>query len=334
MKIYRNYPLLKHNTFGIDVQAACFAEYTSIDGLRTLLAADLPRPLLHIGSGSNLLFTGDFSGTILHSRLCFTDITPCADHTVRVRVGAAVLWDDFCADMAARGYYGSENLSLIPGETGAAAVQNIGAYGAEVANIIDAVETVRLTDGCQQVFAGTDCAYGYRSSIFKTDLKGRYAVTAVQMRLSTVPRVHLEYGQLRSYFADHPHPTANEVRHAVIEIRRSKLPDPQDIGSAGSFFKNPIVPQTQFLRLQAQYPTIPHYDNGNTTVKIPAAWLIEQCGWKGQTHGGAAVYDKQPLVIVNQHHATSRDIVELADMIQQSVKERFDVIIEPEVNYI
>lgn len=336
MKLLENYSLLPHNTFGMEVCARYFVEYDTVDELADFLQTDLARShkLLPIGAGSNLLFTGDYDGIVLHSRIRFCDIVDETPDDVVVRVGAGVVWDDFCADMCARNLGGIENLSYIPGEVGACAVQNIGAYGAEAKDVIVSVETIATATSTPRLFAVAECDYGYRHSIFKSALQGQYIVTAVTFRLHKHPALRLDYGNLRETLSHIAHPTVADVRQAVIDIRRQKLPDPAVLGSAGSFFKNPVVPTAKFDALQAQYPTMPHYPAGDTLVKIPAAWLIEQCGWKGKTLGGAAVYDKQPLVLVNQNHATPADVQTLAQQIVDSVMEKFGIQIEPEANYI
>ena len=330
------YSLRNHNTFGIDVRAEQFISYDSVEELVSILQelrAEGKR-ILQIGGGSNLLFTKDFPGVILHSNIQFLEYVSLGSTEILVRVGSGVVWDDFCAEMAQKNYYGSENLSYIPGEVGASAVQNIGAYGVEVGSIIKEVETVEIATGTPCVFQASECEYGYRDSIFKNRLQGQYIVTAVVYRLSTIPQVHLEYGQLKDLRAKEETPTAQTIRDAVIAIRRTKLPEPCELGSAGSFFKNPVVPLEKYRQLCAEYKDVPHYVVSEDSIKIPAAWLIEQCGWKGKTHGGAAVYEKQPLILVNQHHATPQDIVELASLIQQSVQDKFQILIHPEVNYI
>ncbi len=329
-----NYSLLGHNTMGIDVKAQQFITYDTVDELKEVLQEIAGRPILHIGRGSNLLFTRDFEGVVLHSSIKFTQIVMRNQREVVVRVGAGVVWDDFCAQMAQNNFYGSENLSHIPGEVGAAAVQNIGAYGVEVESIIQEVETIEIATGKPRVFHVSECEYGYRESIFKNQLRGQYVVTAVVFKLSVTPVVHLDYGQLQDLKALSHTPSAQDIRDAVIAIRRSKLPEPDQLGSAGSFFKNPVVPIELFNDIAATHHEVPHYAIDEKQVKIPAAWLIEQCGWKGKCHGGAAVYEKQPLIIVNKNHATSSDIMELASLIQQSVYDTFKINIYPEVNYI
>lgn len=334
MKQFDDYPLLAHNTFGMDVRARHFVEYGSVDELRAFLAAHQGERMFHIGAGSNLLFTGDFDGYVLHSGIDFREVQREDDAHVFMRVGAGVVWDDFCAAMCAANLGGAENLSYIPGEVGASAVQNIGAYGAEAADIIVQVETIEATTGKSRTFNVAECGYGYRQSVFKNELQGQYIVTAVQFRLTKNPIPKLDYGNLREMLAHTASPTVNNVRQAIIGIRRQKLPEPSELGSAGSFFKNPVVPKSKADELLARYANMPHYAVGDGETKIPAAWLIEQCGWKGRTLGGAAVYDKQPLVIVNQNHATPDDIQRLAQQITNSVIDKFGIRIEPEVNYI
>jgi len=334
--VLHHHSLRDHNTFGLDVKARQFINYHTVDELVEILSAlrDRNEPILHIGSGSNLLFTRDFDGIVLHSSIRFIDYVSHDSHEVVVRVGAGVVWDDFCSLMAQCGYYGSENLSLIPGVVGAAAVQNIGAYGVEVESIIHEVETIEVATRRPRVFGAAECEYGYRDSIFKNKLQGQYIVTAVSFKLATVPVAHLDYGPLQQLRSREPVPTAQEIRNAVMAIRQSKLPDPALLGSAGSFFKNPVVPIEVYHQLAATYNDVPHYEVSDHEVKIPAAWLIEQCGWKGVSHGGAAVYEKQPLILVNRDHATPADIMELAALIEQSVKEKFGIQLHPEVNYI
>ena len=213
-------------------------------------------------------------------------------------------------------------------------MQNIGAYGVEAKDVIVCVETIETATGQAHTFDAAACDYGYRHSIFKSELQGRHIVTAVTYRLQKKPTLRLDYGNLRDTLSHIAHPTVADVRRAVIDIRRQKLPEPAELGSAGSFFKNPVVPAAQFEALRAQYPSMPHYPAGDAQVKIPAAWLIEQCGWKGKTVGGAAVYDKQPLVLVNKNHATPADVQTLAQQIVDSVITKFNIKIDPEANYI
>ncbi len=334
MKDFENYSLLNHNTFGMDVKAKRYVEYDSEDELVQLLSS-LQGKVLHIGGGSNLLFCGDFDGTILHSAIKGIEVVEDVegDDEVLVRVGAGEVWDDFVAWAVAEGYGGVENLSLIPGEVGASAVQNIGAYGVEAKDVIAMVEAVDMASGEKRLFANAECGYAYRQSIFKQELKGKYAITYVIYRLQKQPKLKLEYGNILAALEDKAQLTVADVRRAIIDIRNAKLPDPKVVGNAGSFFMNPVVSREKFLSIQKDYPTMPFYevDGG---VKIPAGWLIEQCGWKGKSLGRAGVHDKQALVLVNRGGASSEEIVTLCNTICKDVHERFGIDIHPEVNFI
>ena len=309
MKVERNISLLPYNTFGIDAKAKLFIEYYSLDELRQVLKEHKGERMLHIGQGSNLLFTKDFDGVILHSgmaRARFLD-----DETVEAQNGLRL--DDLIAQLTDMGYSGMEKLSLIPGEVGASAVQNVGAYGCEAKDVIERVYTIDVETLEERVFSNAECKFGYRDSAFKHALKGKYIVTSVVYKVKP--------GE------------ATKTREEIIETRNGKLPKVGEIGSAGSFFMNPFVPEEQANALLVQYPDMPHFDTPQG-VKIPAAWLIEQCGWKGKTLGGAQVWPKQPLVIVNANHATAQDIMDLAAQVSESVFEKFNIKISPEVNYI
>lgn len=333
MKIIENCPLYGRNTFGMDVKADCIAEWSSPDELRTLLGT-VERPYLLVGGGSNLLFTGDFKGTILQSRIETIDIVKESQDSVLVRVGAGVVWDDFVAYAVLQGWWGVENLSAIPGHVGASAVQNIGAYGVEAKDVIETVQTICLDNGKTRDFSNADCRYAYRQSIFKNELKGQYAVTYVQFRLSRKPQPKLGYGALEAQVKALGEPTLENIRNAVITIRDGKLPDPKVLGNAGSFFMNPVIPSAQFDALKQQYPDIPSYPAQEGMVKVPAGWLIEQAGWKGRSLGPAAVYDRQALVLVNKGGANGADIIRLADTIIGDVKQKFGITLSTEVNYI
>ena len=302
------------NTFGFDVKAAVYAEYHSVEELEKWIAEGrVTSPFLHIGCGSNLLFVKDYDGMVLHSRIGGVEVTAEDDERVRVRVGAGVIWDDFAAYCVERGWYGAENLSLIPGEVGAGAVQNIGAYGVEVKD---------------------ECEYAYRKSLFKKPEMKSVFVTYVNFVLSKKERYTLDYGTIRQELAKYPSVNLAVLRRVIIAIRESKLPDPKVLGNAGSFFMNPIVPRAQFEALLDRYPAMPHYEVDAERVKIPAGWMIDRCGWKGKALGPAAVHDKQALVLVNLGGATGKDVVALSDAVRASVKEKFGVEIHPEVNFI
>lgn len=329
-----NYPLLSHNTFGIEVTAACFFEYESVDELRRLIASGrLTRPFLHIGGGSNLLFTKDYEGMVLHSRIEGIEVVAETPENVTLRVGAGVVWDDFVAYCVKQGWYGAENLSLIPGEVGAGAVQNIGAYGVEVKDIIVSVETLNI-DGTERVYTADECDYAYRNSIFKrADMKDVF-VTYVNFRLSKKEHYKLDYGTIREELAKYPEISLQTVRRAIIEIRQAKLPDPKVMGNAGSFFMNPVVSRARFEALQEEYPQIPFYELPDGRVKVPAGWMIDRCGWKGKALGPAAVHEKQALVLVNRGGAKGCDIIALSDAVRASVRDKFGIDIHPEVNFI
>lgn len=329
------YSLLSHNTFGIEAQAARFVEYHSEDELKRMAADGLfkERPYFCIGAGSNVLFTRPYyDWTFLHSAIRGVEVTrEDADH-VEVRVGSGEVWDGFVQTCVIRGWYGVENLSLIPGEVGASAVQNIGAYGAEAKDVIVSVETMDV-DGRRRVYDVSECGYGYRTSIFKrADMKNVF-VLYVTFRLDKHPHFKLDYGNLRQELGGEE-VTLVRVRRAVINIRQRKLPDPAVQGNAGSFFVNPVIPRTLYEELQASYPQIPHYDVDDVRVKVPAGWLIEQAGWKGRRMGPVAVHDKQALVLVNLGGATGADVVRLADAVRQDVAGKFGIEIRPEVNFL
>ena len=312
---------MPYNTFGIEAKAKIFAEYSSVEELKELLTKYRGERILHIGQGSNLLFTADFNGVILHSAMARAQFLD--DETVEAQNGLRL--DDLIAQLTDMQYCGMEKLSLIPGEVGASAVQNVGAYGVEAKDVIVRVHTLDSETLEEKVFSNAECKFGYRDSAFKHELKGKYIVTSVVY--------HVTKGD------------AMKTREEIIQTRLAKLPEVGKVGSAGSFFMNPFVPEEQAKALLAQYPDMPHFEvkpsnnlkqsqTISNLVKIPAAWLIEQCGWKGKKLGGAQVWPKQALVIVNANHATAQDIIDLAAQISKSVKEKFNISINPEVNYI
>ena len=349
MKDIRDYSLLAHNTFGIDAKCKRFLEYSSVEEAQQIVAGltDADKPLLILGGGSNLLLTGDYQGTVLHSSIMGVEVLgngelAAAEHDdallnpefVFLRCGSGEVFDDVVAYAVEHGYHGAENLSIIPGEVGASAVQNIGAYGVEAKDIIYKVEAVEIAMGRVVVFDNQDCHYSYRQSRFKHEWKDKYLVTHVVYRLSRSFVPDLDYGNIRaSLAAKHiENPTAQQLRDVIIEIRNAKLPDPKVQGNAGSFFMNPIVEKAMFEELAAQYPGIPHYTIDGEHEKIPAGWMIDQCGWKGKSLGRAGVHDKQALVLVNRGGATGREIVNLCETIRKDVKQKFGIDIHPEVN--
>ena len=322
------------------VSCRLYVEVTEPEDLLTLDLEALPQPLFVMGGGSNLLFTRDFPGTVLRMANQGRSVMPGSTGHLVVRVAAGVVFDDFCAWAAAEGLWGPENLSLIPGEVGASAVQNIGAYGVEAKDIID---TVHAFDRQERRFVdipGADCGYGYRTSRFKTDWKGRHIITAVTFRLSTVPQPKLDYGGVRKALGNRE-PAPQVIRDTIIEIREQKLPDPKEIGSAGSFFCNPVIERAHFERIVAiakaengpEYE-VPHYEVGEK-VKVPAAWMIDQCGFKGMRLGGAQVYPKQPLVIVNATGtATPEEIIALERRVIGTIRDKYGIELHPEVEHV
>ena len=334
MIMEQKYSLLSHNTFGIDVSAARFLEYSSVDELHRLIdSGQVTSPYLHIGGGSNLLFTKDYEGTVLHSRIEGVEVVDETDDDIVVRVGAGVVWDDFVDYCVKHNWYGAENLSLIPGEVGASAVQNIGAYGVEVKDLIVRVETLNI-EGKERVYDISECGYSYRDSIFKRPANKSVFVTYVSFKLSKKEYYTLDYGTIRRELEKYPTVTLETVRRVIIAIREEKLPDPRVMGNAGSFFMNPIVSRIKFEALQEEYPHMPFYEIDADRIKIPAAWMIDQCGWKGKALGPAAVHDKQALVLVNRGGASGADVIALSDAVRASVREKFGREIHPEVNFI
>lgn len=331
MKIIDNCPLKERHTFGMDVMADRLIEFANEDELKSALTGAV-KPLLFMGGGSNLLFLNNYSGTVLHSVIDNINIVAEDDNSVSVRVGSGVVWDDFVAYCVEKGWWGVENLSLIPGEIGASAVQNIGAYGVEVKDVLQSIEAISVDDLSKRIFTNAECNYGYRDSIFKKSLKGKYVITYVTYRLSKKANPNIGYGALKSVLAENP--SLKEIRDAIIAVRNSKLPDPKVYGNAGSFFMNPVIPMEQFVALQSRYPDIPSYPASDGYIKVPAGWLIEKSGWKGKSLGNAAVYEKQALVLINRGGATGMEVKHLADTVIADIKEIFGITLHAEVNYI
>lgn len=327
-----NVSLKKYNTFGLDYRAdrIIYPENDSeIRAICPVIRAN--SPYLILGGGSNLLFTGDFRGTLIHPVIGGITVVNSDSVSVVISAGAGINWDNLVGWTVKNGFYGLENLSLIPGNVGASPVQNIGAYGTEIRDIVEKVETVRLSDGRLVAFSNGECGFAYRYSIFKGPEKGNYLVTRVHFRLSIKPKLKLDYGSVREEVKKLGDESLVNVRQAVINIRSSKLPDPAKTGNAGSFFKNPVVPGHVAEALKKEYPLIPMYPERPGFIKIAAGWLIEQCGWKGKRSGDAGVHDKQALVIVNYGNATGREIFELSESIRTSVKAKFGIDLEREV---
>ena len=331
-----NYDLSAQNAFRMRVSCACYIEYDSAADLGTIDFDSLPKPILSIGEGSNLLFTKDFEGTVLCSKIKYIKYFDVGADTVPLAVGAGVKWDDLVLKTCEDKLWGAENLSLIPGTVGAAAVQNIGAYGVEAKDIIAGVTCFDILKKEKTAFKTPECRYGYRESIFKTpEFKERYIITGVLFRLSREAAPKTEYGALKSVFEGAAPTDPMQVREAVIKIREAKLPSVELVGSAGSFFKNPVVSPLQFTKIIEGYENVPHYIQTGGFIKVPAAWMIEQCGLKGASVGGAQVYEKQPLVIINKDDkATPQDVLALEKKVIDEVKNRFGVELTPEVEHI
>ena len=331
---FDTYSLLPHNTFGIEAKAAHFVEFGSADELLGFLNGGFTGNSLVIGGGSNLLFVGDFNGTVFHSAIMDINVVEETADYVLLRVGSGMNWDALVAYTVEKGWSGLENLSLIPGEVGASAVQNVGAYGVEAGDLIEKVETIRIADAVACSFTKADCDFAYRYSIFKAAEKGRHIVTYVTYRLKKTAEFKLLYGNLKDKVEELGGATLANVRRAICEIREAKLPNPEQVGSAGSFFMNPVVAAEKAGQLKDEYPAMPQYPLPNGEVKLSAGWLIEQCGWKQTPHEHVGVYKHQALVVVNLGGATGRDVLNFASAVVVSVKEKFDVGLNMEVNVI
>lgn len=336
MRKENQYSLLSHNTFGMDVYADEYVEFSSEEECISFLKSGRleGRNYLMAGAGSNLLFCGNYQGIILHSAIQGIEVVEETPDSLLLRVGSGIIWDDLVAYCVAQGWGGLENLSMIPGEVGASAIQNIGAYGTEVSESIVSVEGIRIADGSRRTFSNSDCRYAYRQSAFKSQWKGEYFITRVTYRLSKLPQLNLNYAGLKQRLSETDRPTLSDVREAVIAIRREKLPNPAVWGNAGSFFMNPVIPRTQYEALRSEYPELPCYEVDADHVKVPAGWMIERCGWKGKSVGRAGVHDRQALILVNLGGATAGEIVHLASLVCESVHTRFGIDLHPEVNYV
>ncbi|HQK71717.1 MAG TPA: UDP-N-acetylmuramate dehydrogenase [Bacteroidales bacterium] len=334
--VARNVSLKSFNTFGLAYMADYLITVKSESEILQFLNSDFNsiRPLLIIGSGSNILFVNDFHGIILHPDIKNIYVEEENSDRVIVSAGAGIKWDEFVEWAINKNLGGLENLSYIPGTVGATPVQNIGAYGVEVKDYIYAVRAVSLMDGSVRIFSNNECNFRYRDSIFKNELKGKYVITRVFYELQKNWTPNLSYGQLKEEVHKSGEVTLKSIRQAVIRVRKSKLPEPEILGNAGSFFKNPVVDAEAAELLKNKYPSIPIYPLSDGKVKISAAWLIDRCGWKGNKYGDAGVYKKQALVIVNYGKATGEEILRLSEMIQKSVYEKFGIMLEREVEVI
>jgi len=332
--------LKPYNTFGIDASARYWVEINQETDIQTLLQLTefVDTPKLILGGGSNVLLCHDFNGLVVKMNIKGIDIIREDESHVYLTAGAGIIWHDLVMFCIGHGYAGMENLSLIPGTVGAAPMQNIGAYGVELEQVFESLTAVHIATGAQRHFTHADCKFGYRESVFKRELKDQYIITSVMFRLNKQPVFHTRYGAIQETLMKMGYADENlsikAISDAVIHIRQSKLPDPAQIGNAGSFFKNPEVPQSLYDSLKERYPAIPGYPVSDGIVKIPAGWLIEQAGWKGYRSGDVGVHSKQALVLVNYGNATGHEIITLAKRIQKSIQEQFGIKISPEVNVV
>ena len=331
LNILQNISLKKYNTFGVNVYAKRFVEINSIPELKTLLTNE--KDIFLIGGGSNMLLTSDIEKLVVHLNLKGIIVNDTEKDAVFVTAEAGENWHDFVVWCISQNYGGLENLSLIPGNVGTSPIQNIGAYGVEIKDTFHQLEALEIATGKTTIFKHSDCNFGYRNSVFKNEVKGQYIITSVTFKLTkNNHKTNISYGAIKEVLKNIENPTLKDISDAVISIRQSKLPDPKKIGNSGSFFKNPIIAIDLFKKLQEKHPTIPNYKVSSTEIKIPAGWLIEQCGFKGKRFGETGVHKKQALVLVNYGNATGKEVYQLAKKIQQTVLEKFAVPLEIEVN--
>ncbi len=344
MMTEKNKSLKAHNTFGIDAAAKHFTEIRSAEEFKALVSDERfsSEKKLILGGGSNILLTGDFDGWVVKNSILGVTVVNETTTEVIVKAGAGEGWHDFVLGCIEKNYGGLENLSLIPGLIGAAPIQNIGAYGVELKDTFYELEAIDIRSGTLAKFNAADCAFGYRDSVFKHKFQGQFLITSVSFKLAKLSATHshypfrMEYGEVRKTLEEMKAQelSLKAVSDAICRIRRAKLPDPKELGNAGSFFKNPSMALGRFETLASQYPKMPHYPQPDGTVKVPAGWLVEQCGWKGKTVGRAGSHKTQALVLVNYGGATGREILELSEAIFCSVKEKFGIELSPEVNVI
>ncbi|KOY86463.1 UDP-N-acetylenolpyruvoylglucosamine reductase [bacterium 336/3] len=337
MLVQKDISLKPYHTFGIEVKTKYLIEVHNIEDVKDALNFQKQQnlELLILGGGSNLLFTKDFEGVVIKVTLKGIEKIKEDENSVWLKVAAGENWHEFVLFCIENGWGGVENLSLIPGTVGAAPMQNIGAYGVEIKETFDSLEAYHLQSGEIHQFSKEQCKFGYRESIFKNEVKGQYLITSVVFKLSKKHLLNFSYGDIQQVLArENIEPSISNISQAVIEIRSSKLPNPKEIGNAGSFFKNPFIEKTHFEKLKDLYPQIPVYPVDEKLVKIPAGWLIEQCGWKGYKNGDAGVHAKQALVLVNYGHAKGVEIGELSEMIKKSVSEKFGIALHTEVNIV
>lgn len=333
MKICKDFDLTRLNTFGVHAAAESFAAFTTVEELQSLNSAFQNKTKLILGGGSNVLFTKNISGAVFHNRIKGIEIVKENEEFVWIKAGAGEVWHGFVMYCVDRNFGGLENLSLIPGSAGAAPMQNIGAYGVEIKDVFMDLEALNIADNSLHTFSKEDCRFGYRESIFKNELKNQFVILNITCRLRKQPEFNIAYGTVEKELDEMgvKELTVKSISDAVIRIRSSKLPDPAEIGNAGSFFKNPVIPVSFFEQLQKAFPAI-HFFNTSEGIKIPAAWLIEQCGFKGYREGNVGCYKSQPLVIVNYGNAGGSEIFEFSKKIIESVKEKFAIELQREVN--
>lgn len=334
--LHKNYSLKPYNTFGIETKADYFFQFDTVNEIQSFLNENSVESVnyLILGGGSNILFTSDYEGLILHPNIKGIETVEENDNSVLVKVGANENWDEFVAWAVSNGYGGIENLSNIPGVVGAVPVQNIGAYGVEASQVVEKLDAISIESKKQVEFKNFHCEFDYRNSVFKNEYKNLFIITHVYFRLSKKPVFNLEYGAIKIELENYDKINLKNIREVIIKIRESKLPDPEEIGNAGSFFKNPIV-ETQFAEeLLTKFPDCPNYEMDNTKTKLAAGWLIEQCGWKGKHVGQAGVHKDQALVLVNLGNAKGYEVLQLANDIKKSVLFKYGVKLEMEVNAI
>lgn len=335
IRFYEDYSLKNHNTFGVEAKARFYFEFTEPADLEIFLRSNegwRDEALLLLGEGSNVLFRDDFNGLVICPKVPGLALVHEDRQNVWVEAGAGENWDEFVEYCVFQGFGGPENLSHIPGAVGAAPVQNIGAYGREVGELVERVKGFNLQTMQMEEYSGEECRFDYRDSIFKQELKGKFVITSVIFRLEKFPEFNLTYGSLGEKVKELGETSLYNIRKAVIAIRSAKLPDVKELGSAGSFFKNPVVDEAVALHLQQKFPDMPVYPAGASRRKLAAGWLIEQAGWKGYREGDAGVHEKQALVLVNYGAATGKQIFELSEKIRSSVADKFGIELEREVN--
>ena len=336
MLIEKNKSLKNYNTFGIEASCKLFCSIDNVDDLKGVLESHAEENRLILGGGSNVLFTSDFNGLVLSNQIKGKKVISEDEHSICIQFGAGEVWHNAVLFAINNGWGGIENLSLIPGSCGAAPMQNIGAYGVEIKEVFENLEAFHIESGEVHVFTKEDCSFSYRESVFKHDLKNQYFILNITLRLHKTPQFNIRYGAIQSQLDKMgiSELSIKAISEAVISIRQQKLPDPKNIGNAGSFFKNPIVSRSDFEKLHLLFPDIPHYPAKDDMIKLAAGWLIDQAGWKGKRFEDCGVHKNQALVLVNYSNAKGSDIFQLSERIKQSIKERFNIELEREVNII